>query len=69
MTHPDTPQGTGKRLGTIEERRALFHFNENNCKQIPKGEMFFSGPVAALYAPFWGSHPYVQHTNVLTCCP
>ena len=25
--------------------------------------------MAALYAPFEGSHPSVQHTNVLTCCP
>ena len=23
--------------------------------------------MAALYVRFWGSHPYVRHTNVLTC--
>ena len=31
--------------------------------------MFWSGPVAALYMTFGGSHPHVWHTNVLACCP
>ena len=70
MTYPHTPQGTGKRRGVIEEGRTRFYFYENTSKIFPSFEtLFFSGPVEALYAPFWGSHPYVRHTNVLTCCP
>ena len=29
MTYPHTPKGTGKRLGTIEERLARLHFRPN----------------------------------------
>ncbi len=30
--------------------------------------MLLSGPVAALYVPFWGSHIHVWHTNLLAYC-
>ena len=38
-------------------------------KYFEVSSTFFRGPVAALYVRFWGSHPYVRHTNVLTCSP
>ena len=34
MTYPHTPQGTGKRIGTIGERRAQFYFRPNTWSKF-----------------------------------
>ena len=53
MTHPHTPQGTGKRIGTIGERRARFYFRPNTwSKYFLSVETLFlrphSGPIYAV---------------------
>ena len=54
MTYPHTPKGTGKRLGTIEERLARLYFRPNSGKHLEKnpsvetfGGMPRGGPVYA----------------------
>ena len=43
--------------------------SKTGSRALKFGKSFSSsGPVAALYAPFRGSHPTVRHTNVLTYC-
>ena len=41
MTYHHTIQVTGKRLGTIEERRARFYFRQNTSKIFLSVETFF----------------------------
>ena len=34
MTYPHTPQGTGKRIGTIDERRERFYLRPKHLENI-----------------------------------
>ena len=45
MTYPHTPQGTGKRIGTIGERRAQFYFRPNTWSKFFKcRDIVFEAP-------------------------
>ena len=67
MTHPHTPQVTGKRIGTIGERRARFYFYENTEKIFPSFKtLFFQAPWRPYMRRFGGP----THTcDIPTCSP
>ena len=55
MTHTHTPQGTGKRIGTIGERRARFYFRPKHLKNVSKCRaLFFEAPWRPYMSGFGG---------------